>query len=489
MLSKTKKNKTIITLLLVLSFVIFYFSENLTSKVEAKTIIVPDDYPTITDAIGNASTGDTVFVKRGIYECPVNQSLVINKTISFIGEDAKNTIIKLYPPYNVIAIFPDPPYFNYSDSIVINADNVRLTSFTIVSTPGGGVGDISVVGDGTQIIDCNITKGITLRGSDNNITGNTIGYRFTLKNTSSNIIVGNTISEAVYMEYADSNVINNNTCMGFTIGYYGRTCSYNTISRNIMNGDLYAYVLWGICIDNSGTYNVFHDNYIANYHNVGYGGWGVSLASNAVNNTFYRNTIINNDENVESSTSVNFWDNGKEGNYWSDYNGTDNNGDGIGDTPYIIDENNQDNYPLMAPITIFDAGTWEWTQYNVSIISNSTISDFSFNPEDGSFIRFNVEGETGTTGFCRVTIPKDLLHSEDNWTILVDGTSVTPTVNEDTTDTYLYFTYNHSTKTVEIIGTDAIPEFPSWIILPLLITATLVITLVKKKYLKNYHVC
>jgi len=66
-----------------------------------------------------------------------------------------------------------------------------------------------------------------------------------------------------------------------------------------------------------------------------------------VNNTFYRNTVINNDKNVESSSSVNFWDNGEEGNYWSDYNGTDSNGDGIGDIPYIIDENNRDNFPLM----------------------------------------------------------------------------------------------------------------------------------------------
>ena len=40
------------------------------------------------------------------------------------------------------------------------------------------------------------------------------------------------------------------------------------------------------------------------------------------------------------------------GNYWNDYNGTDNNGDGIGETPYIINEDNQDNYPLMNPVDI-----------------------------------------------------------------------------------------------------------------------------------------
>ena len=123
--------------------------------------------------------------------------------------------------------------------------------------------------------------------------------------------------------------------------------------------------------------------------------------------------------------------------------------------------------------------------FNVDVVSKSTVSDFSFNPIEGALLRFNVTGETGTTGFCRVTIPKDLLYAEGNWIVLVDGNSVTPTVNQDANNSYLYFTYQHSTKTIEIIGTTAIPEFPSWIILPLFLTATLVVTIYKKRLPKT----
>ena len=74
----------------------------------------------------------------------------------------------------------------------------------------------------------------------------------------------------------------------------------------------------------------------------------------AENNTVYCNNIENNAQNVFTANSqqLNFWDNGTEGNYWSNYTGTDSDGDAVGDTPYFVDENNQDNHPLMAPTDI-----------------------------------------------------------------------------------------------------------------------------------------
>lgn len=64
-------------------------------------------------------------------------------------------------------------------------------------------------------------------------------------------------------------------------------------------------------------------------------------------NIIYYNNFISNTEQAVTTDSQNTWDNGVEGNYWSDYKGEDPNGDGVGDTPYVIDKDNEDNYPLV----------------------------------------------------------------------------------------------------------------------------------------------
>jgi parallel beta-helix repeat protein len=106
--------------------------------------------------------------------------------------------------------------------------------------------------------------------------------------------------------------------------------------------------------------NNLTDNHI--YSNKNYGLYLYFSRDNHI----YHNNITNNTNQVfDHSGLFNYWDNGYPdgGNYWSDYDGVDLNGtadqnipppDGIGDTPYIIDSDSQDNYPLILPF-----GKWQ----------------------------------------------------------------------------------------------------------------------------------
>ena len=95
--------------------------------------------------------------------------------------------------------------------------------------------------------------------------------------------------------------------------------------------------------------------------NPTYNGYYIWL-ENSIDNSIYHNNFINNSQQAyfDTSTNANSWDDGypSGGNCWSNYTGVDLNSgiyqnetgyDWIGDSPYIIDEDNQDNYPLMSP--------------------------------------------------------------------------------------------------------------------------------------------
>jgi hypothetical protein len=120
--------------------------------------------------------------------------------------------------------------------------------------------------------------------------------------------------------------------------------------------------------------------------------------NNGRNNTFYRNNFVDNSRNVQAYGD-NVWDNGTEGNFWSDYNGTDADGDGIGDTPYIVDYDDglRDRYPLMAPFNI-DSVTLELPEW-MSPPSLHVIS-----PENATYtadvaLNFTVNKQTSWMGY------------------------------------------------------------------------------------------
>ena len=251
-------------------------------------------------------------------------------------------------------------------------------------------------------------------------------------------------------------------------------------ANTIIYGNTLTNNDYGIALHSFGS--IISGNNITNNNQ-----YGISIYD-ASDNMIFHNNLINNTNQIRLSQSSNTWDDGypSGGNYLSNYNGTDSDGDGIGDIPYIIDENNQDNYPLMAPIYALDAGTWEWTHYFVDVVSNSTVSGFYFNPSEGPFLRFNVTAPADTSGFCRVTVPKGLLWTPGVWTVKVDDQTVTPNIMETGENTILYFTYSHNTNIVEIRGRTAIPEFPMWTpMLLMLIMLAVALVLYKRRLSKT----
>jgi len=152
--------------------------------------------------------------------------------------------------------------------------------------------------------------------------------------------------------------------------------------------------------------------------------------------------------------------------------------------PWKVEESNIIG-KVVAYSRPFYAGTWDEVAYNVTVSTNSTLAQFNFN-QSNKQITFNITGyiSDAKVGFCNVTIPKTLLNcnSLHDWQVLLNGTSTTYIPNQNDTHTFIYFTHNYSLQTVQIIGTEAIPELSTWIpMLSTLITLTIIAMVYKRK--------
>jgi len=94
--------------------------------------------------------------------------------------------------------------------------------------------------------------------------------------------------------------------------------------------------------------------------------------------------------------------------------------------------------------------------YPVAILTNyTTVTGFNFS-QPLKQINFNVIGKDGGIGFCNVTIPIALL--DGNFTVLISETPISYTLTQNTTHSFIYFNYSHTTQQVKIIGTTVIGE-------------------------------
>ena len=240
-----------------------------------------------------------------------------------------------------------------------------------------------------------------------------------LSNCHNNIIVDNQLEDQATMVSYDSACIklsasNNNTIKGNSIVATGSKgvsltgSSYNNVQGNQISStgevgvEIELTSLFNFIKENSiicpedgiyihGTRNTFVLNNVITDCKNGvklFGSPENSLVANNIsrcsqyavylatsdNNTFHHNNFVNNPTPFYEQhefyypfpstyySEGNIWDDGEEGNYWSDYTGTDNDGNGIGDIPYTVYENKTDNYPLMNPVDISEIPEFpSWT--------------------------------------------------------------------------------------------------------------------------------
>jgi len=254
---------------------------------------------------------------------PIQQS---GNTYTFIGDIYGRIVVERNG-----AVVDGAGYTVQGDGTANGIDLPNLTSVTIMNV---------------TISNCDC--GINITSSDHivvlrtTLTNNNDGIA--LDDSSYNIIYGNIITannfEGIYLYYSSSNTVSGNQIMSnqfdgiYLYSSFSNAISGNQIESNEFDG-IYLYY---------STNNVITENNITNNEN------GISPYYSS-NNRIFHNSFANNKNQVNPQTSLNIWANGypSGGNHWSNYNGTDSDHDGIGDTPYIIDADNQDNYPIMSP--------------------------------------------------------------------------------------------------------------------------------------------
>jgi nitrous oxidase accessory protein NosD len=212
--------------------------------------------------------------------------------------------------------------------------------------------------------------------------GNTYTFKNDIKNATIEVQRNNIIIDGAnfsiqgngYMWNTGVNVTNRNNLIikNLQIKNYVDSISLaNSSNVIILNNTMLT--AWNIMIDNSEDNQIIGNSIVGQDKGFGYcirfknasnnliaannltdAGSAVWIMLYSKNNTFYHNNFLNHKNNVMgfNDDRDNFWSDGKEGNYWSDYKGEDVNSDGLGDTPYIIDESRQDHYPLMTPFNI-----------------------------------------------------------------------------------------------------------------------------------------
>jgi parallel beta-helix repeat protein len=225
------------------------------------------DYKTIQEAINNAQSGSTVYVKKGEYK----EIITIKKQISLLGEDKDSTLISPISEKNKYAI-------------CLGAPGVTISHLSIKNgAPGLYASGIRVTSSDTQIRDCNIYDtpvGIIIWTS-NNIIDNCNFWGCTDEGIA---LIGTQYSDCKNNKITFC--IFQNNCDGIELQH----SSSNTIS----NCDFYENTHTGIdAIASSNDKNIISDCKI--YNNEVHGVYLSSSSENQIKDCFFYN---NDDGNI-----------------------------------------------------------------------------------------------------------------------------------------------------------------------------------------------
>ena len=343
-----KKNRKVLTIAIIVLFIGVSVVLSTSGETIPESVYVDDDFDETTegwqithfdkiqDGIDAVDDNGTVYVYNGTYD---EYNIFIQKPINVIGENKNNTYVspQIYDPYNDYCVF------------LIASNNVSIKNFTFFK-PG-----LFTMGTKFGILVSMYQQNIII--SDNCFSR---CYYNIFLHTSNNVTIKNNEfhttgtgfdpSSCIVCYHANYNNISKNEFYIANVCYPGNGVWLYGSSNNIIHKNkFFAYDITdeanvGILIqyanDNIMYENDFNDFIFA----------GIEILNSSQNNLIYHNNFLNSYAMDIGSNNQWYCDSLLRGNYWDDYAGEDNNGDGIGDIPYDIPRrSNQDLYPLMIP--------------------------------------------------------------------------------------------------------------------------------------------
>ena len=380
----------------------------------------------------------------------------------------RNTNIMLIVGLFLVSIFNVllPVEISIASTNIIYVDDSGGADYTNIQEAVNAANDsdtIYVYG-GTYNEKVVINKSVTLTGGGREITTINGEGDHTLKITSDNVTIsGFKIKNTDSSSYACIQLYYVINCqINDIIAQYGGNTIYlvgsytNTIEDNtIESGNI------GIFFSNSDG-NTITNNYIQNNN-----AYGISLYSNSDSNIIYKNDFSNNLLSNARDLSSNVWSHNSQGNFWDDYNDYDSDHNEIGDNPYIIDDDSQDDYPLgdflssdQEPIAYIDsispnpATQGQTVNFNGHGIDDGTIIEREWRSNKDDILSSSEDFSSSSLSVGTHTIKFRVKDDDDKWSEYAERTLTInlPESQENQKPTATIIKPNKSTITTVIFG-------------------------------------